>query len=73
MQYSTDKSNLEKEVDKRDRKIPNNCRFVKNTDYDGRINEIESKIASFIGLVTNALTAVENKRSNANNLVKETN
>ena len=73
MQYSTDKSNLEKEIDKRDRKILSNCRFVKNTDYDGRINEIESKIPSIIGLVTNALTAVENKRSNANNLVKETN
>ena len=73
MQYSKDKSNLEKKIDKRDRKLRNNCGFVKNTDYDGRINEIESKIPSFIGLVTNALTAVENKQSNANNLVKETN
>ena len=47
--------------------------FVKKTDYHSKISEIEGKIPSISGLVTNAaLTTVDSKISDVSNLVKKT-
>ena len=63
--YDTDKSEIKN-------KIPNTSNLVKKTDYNAKIIEIEGKIPSISGLATNAaLTAVENKVTNVNNLVKK--
>ena len=44
------------------------------TNYNTKITETESKIPSITGLVTSsALTAVENKKPDASNLVKKEN
>ena len=54
-------------------KIPDTSKLVKNTDYNAKISEIESKIPSISGLVTtSALTSVENKISDVSGLVKKT-
>ena len=46
--------------------------LLRKTDYNANIIEIESKIPSITGLATTAaLTAVENKIPDVNNLVKE--
>ena len=53
-------------------KIPDTSKLVKNTDYNAKISEIESKITSISGLVTtSALTSVENKISDVSGLVKK--
>ena len=45
--------------------------LFKTLDYSAKISEIESKIPSFSGLVTNAaLTAVENKIPDVSNLIR---
>ena len=55
IKYDTDKSEIEN-------KIPNSSVFVKKTDYNTKITEIEGKISDVGILATKiALTAVENK------------
>ena len=56
------------------KKISNTSKLVKKkTDYKANTGDIESKIPSISGLVTNsALTEVENKIHNVSNLVKKT-
>ena len=55
-------------------KIPDSSGLVKNTDYNAKITEIESKIPSICGLATNsALTVVENKIPNTSSLVRKAN
>ena len=52
--------------------IPNASGLVKKIDYSSINTEIESKLLSITGLVTNsALTAVEKKIPNVSNLVKK--
>ena len=47
--------------------------MVKKTDFNSKINEVESKIPSISGLAANpALTAVENKIPDVSSLVKKT-
>ena len=47
--------------------------WLKKTDFDSKIKEVESKIPSISGLATNsALTAVENKIPDVSILVKKT-
>ena len=43
--------------------------LVKKSDYNTNISEIESKTRGINGLVTTALTAVENKIPSFSNLV----
>ena len=63
--YDTDKLELEN-------KIPDTGGLVKKTDYDSKITDIEGKIPDISGLATKtALTTVENKISDVNNLVKK--
>ena len=48
--------------------------MVKKADFNTKVTEIEGKIPSITGLVTNsALTVVENKIPNVRNLVTKTN
>ena len=64
-EYDTDKLSLEK-------KIPKLSGLVEKTDYNAKITELESKILGISGLATTiALTAVENKISGVNNLIKK--
>ena len=73
LKYDTDKSDLEKKITDADKKIPDTSGLLKKTDYNAKIIEIEGKIPSIFGLATTAaLTAVENKIPNFNNLVKKT-
>ena len=54
-------------------KIPDVTSFVKKTDFDSKITEVEGKIPNISGLATaSALAAVENKIPDATNLVKKT-
>ena len=47
--------------------------WLKKTDFNSKINEVEGKIPSISGLATNsALTAVENKIPDVSSLVKQT-
>ena len=62
-EYDTDKSELEN-------KIPDTSSLVKKTDYNIKINEIEGEIPDISNLATKtALTTVENKIPNVDNLV----
>ena len=46
--------------------------WLKKTDFNPKITEVEGKIPSITGLATNsALTAVENKIPDINDLVKK--
>ena len=55
------------------KKILDTSRLVKKTDYNAKITEIESKIASISGLATNsALNTVKNKIPGVSSLVKKT-
>ena len=46
--------------------------LLKKTDYNAKINEIESAIPSISGLATNSeLTVVENKITDISNLFKK--
>ena len=62
--YQADKTELEK-------KISDVSNLVKKLDYNTNISEIESKTWGINGLVTTALTAVENKIPSFSNLVKK--
>ena len=47
--------------------------WLKKTDFNAKITEVEGKIPSITGLATNsALTAVENKIPSVSNLVTKT-
>ena len=55
-------------------KIPDSSSFVKKTDYNTKITEIEGKIPDVSGLATKtALTTVQNKIPSISGLVKKTN
>ena len=54
-------------------KIPDSSGLVKNTDYNAKITEIESKTPSISGLATNSASTVENKIPNTSSLVRKTN
>ena len=61
-----------KKINDADKKIFNISGLVKDTDYNTKATEIESKIPSIIGLAnTAALTVVENKLSDVSNLAKK--
>ena len=65
--YVADKSGLQK-------KIGDTSGLVKITYYNSKFTEIESKIPTISGLVTNApLTTVGNKIAKIRTLVKKTN
>ena len=60
------------------KKIPNTSKLVKKTDSNTTITEVKNLIPSITGLVatkapTEKVTEIENKISNTNSLVKETN
>ena len=47
--------------------------WLKKTDFNAKITEMEGKIPSISGLATNsALTAVENKIPDVSSLIKKT-
>ena len=53
------------------KKVPKNSELVKNTNYNAKTSNIESKTPSISGLATTSeLTAVENKIPNISSLVK---
>ena len=55
------------------KKIPNTSRFVKKSDYNAKISELENKMLNISGLVTTSvLIAVENKIPSISNFVKKT-
>ena len=54
------------------KKVPDTSGFVKKTDYNAKITDIECKIANISGLATNAaLSAVEHKIPDVSSLVKK--
>ena len=56
-----------------DKKIPDVSDFVKKTDLNAKITEVENKIPSITGLATNSeLTALEHKIPDVSSLVKKT-
>ena len=72
--YDTDKSDSEKKISDTAKKVPATSNLAKTAVLNAKITEIESRIPSIAGLVTNsALTAVENKISHVSSLVKKTN
>ena len=63
--YDTDKLELEK-------KTPNTCVLAKKLDDNSKSSKIENKIPRIDGLATTyAMSVVENKISDVNNLVKK--
>ena len=71
--YDTEKSDPEKEIGYAERKIPDTSDLAKKTDLNAKTTEIENKMLSITGLVTNsALTAVKNKIPDVSGLVTET-
>ena len=53
--------------------MPDISSLVKKTDFNAKFTEVEGKIPSITGLVTNsALTVVENEIPDVNGLVKKT-
>ena len=69
--YDTDKSDFKKKISDAEIKIANSSDLAKKkTDLNAKIPLIDCKIPSISGLTTNsALTALENKIPNVNNLV----
>ena len=71
--YEKDGSDFEDKINKIDKKIRDVSDFVKKTDFNAKVTEIEGKIPSISGLATNlSLTAVENKIPDISSLVKKT-
>ena len=71
-QYSSDKSDLEKKINRADKNITDITGLVKTTVYNAKITEIEGKIPNITGLTTAvALTVVENKIPNISDLAKK--
>ena len=70
--YEKDGSDFEDKISRIDKKIFFSG-LVKKADFNAKVTQIESKIPSISGLVTNSvLTAVENKTSDVISLVKKT-
>ena len=71
--FSTDTNALDDKIDKVDKKIPDVTNFVKKTDFNSKITEVEGKIPNISGLATNSLlTAVENKIPDITSLITKT-
>ena len=71
--FSTDAIALDDKIDKVDKLIPDVTSFVKKTDFDSKITEVEGKIPNISGLATNSpLTAVENKIPDITSLITKT-
>ena len=68
--YDIDKSDLEKTISEADKDIPDTSGIFKKTDLNTKITELESKIPIITGFTNSALTAIENKIPDVNNLVK---
>ena len=63
---------IQKKISDVNKKIFDASRLVKKTDYNAIITEIEDKLSSITGLATtSALTAVESRIPDVNNLVKK--
>ena len=70
--YEKDGSDLEKKISDVDKKYLILAAWLKKTDLNAKITEIEGKITSITGLDTNsALTAVDNKIPDIISLVKK--
>ena len=52
--HEKDISDLEDKISKIDKKISDVSSLVKKTDFNSKINEVESEISSFIALATNS-------------------
>ena len=73
IKYEKDGSDFQNKISKIDKRIPYFSSLVRNTDFNAKVNEIESKLPSISGLDTNsALAAVENKIPDVSSLVKKT-
>ena len=71
--FSTDTNALDDKIDKVDKKIHDVTNFVKKTDFNSKITEVEGKIPNISGLATNSLlTAVENKIPDITSLITKT-
>ena len=71
--FSTDTYALDDKIDKVDKKIPGFTSFVKKTDFDSKVTEVEGKIPNISGLATNSSsTAVENKIPGITSLIRKT-
>ena len=70
--YEKDGSDFEDKINKIDEKIPDASDFVKKTNFNAKVTEVEGKIPNITGLATSSsLTAVENKITDVNSLVKK--
>ena len=68
----TEKSDLKEKIIYADKKVSDTNGLVKNTDYNAKVSEIESKIPRISGsATTSALTAVGNKILELSSLVKK--
>ena len=71
--YDTEKSDLKKKVSDTVKNSTDTSDLAKKIDLNAKITEIENKIPSITGLVTNSeLTAVENEIPDVSSLVKKT-
>ena len=71
--YEEDGSDFEDKTSKIDKKYLMLVVWLKKTDFNSKISEVEGKISSITGLATNSeLTAVENKIPDVSSLVKKT-
>ena len=71
--YEKDGSDLEDKISKIEKKYLILVVWLKKTDFNTKVTEIEGKIPSVTGLAANLeLTAVENKILNVSSLVKKT-
>ena len=71
--YEKDGSDFENKISKIDKKYLMLVVWLKKTDFNSKINEVEDKIPSITGLATNSeLTTAENKIPDVSSLVKKT-
>ena len=70
--YEKDVSDFEDKIKKIDKKYRILVVWLKKTEFNTKVTEIEGKIPSISGLATSsALTAVENKIPDVSSLVKK--
>ena len=70
--YEKDGSDFEDKINKIHKKYQILVLWLKETDFNTKISEIEGKIPSITGLATNSeLTAIENKTPDVSSLVKK--
>ena len=70
--YEKDGSDFEDKINKIHKKYQILVLWLKKTDFNTKISEIEGKIPSITGLATNSeLTAIENKTPDVSSLVKK--